>query len=209
MACCDQPEPRRPIPLFWDFTAFTPTIPKLYWNVRSQEQRILNLFELLDKVICYAQSIGMEVDGYQKDLDTLKKEFEEFKDGALLDWYKEQLSAWIQEHMPDIIREAIRMVHFGLTSDGHFCAYIPDAWSDIVFDTGYVYGRSDFGRLILKMEVDSDSVIDNTYSYSLAQPTLTETYVRDLELNTRRTDAAYDTLYTNISKEVTQNGTEQ
>ena len=44
------------LPSFWDFTAYTPTIPKMYWQVRSQEQRILNIFQLVDKVIAYVDN---------------------------------------------------------------------------------------------------------------------------------------------------------
>lgn len=54
------------------------------------------------------------------------------------------------------------MVFFGLTSDGHFCAYIPGSWADIEFDTGAVYGTSQYGRLLLRYRTDGSEVIDNT-----------------------------------------------
>lgn len=151
-----------PIPDFWAFTAFTPTIPKLYWDVRSQEQRILNIFQLLDRIICYAQAVGEEVNGYNEDIAALKEEFETFKESGFLDYYEEQLNTWINENMPELIQKAMKMVFFGLTDNGYFCAYIPDAWSDITFDTGAVYGTSQYGRLILRYDVDGTGVIDNT-----------------------------------------------
>lgn len=188
-----------PVPGFWDFTAFTPTIPKLYWDVRSQEQRILNLFDLVNRVICYAESIGLAIDGYREELDALKDEFEQFKNGAFLDFYEKQLNAWIDEHMPDLIRRAMRMVFFGLTDDGYFCAYIPDSWSDIEFDTGVVFGRSDYGRLILRYKTQGRGVIDNTYGYSLAQISQGKQIIADVEAATNRGELAYNTLFSNLT----------
>lgn len=63
---------------FWGWSHYTPTIPKLYWNVKSQEQRILNLFQLLDKLIAYtdyvAKKVEEEIQGYAS-----KEEMAEFK----------------------------------------------------------------------------------------------------------------------------------
>ena len=44
---------------------------------------------------------------------------------------------------------------FGLTLEGYFVAYCPESWSDIIFDTGMVYGLDTYGRLILRYDVDS------------------------------------------------------
>ena len=45
-------------------------------------------------------------------------------------------------------------VYFGLTSDGHFVAYIPEGWEDLIFDTGKDYLLDTYGRLILRMNVN-------------------------------------------------------
>ena len=191
-----------PIPPFWGFSAFTPTIPKLYWNVKSQEQRILNLFDLLNKLVCYCDNMGLQIDVNAQDIADLQTAMQELKDGGLLDYYEKQIYDWIQTHMADLISAGIKQVYFGLTDDGHFCAYIPKSWSELTFDTGAVYGRSDYGRLILKMQTDSPHSIDNTYSYSLAQTTSLKQLIADLEVNAKRTDSAFDTLFTNLDSEV-------
>ena len=200
-----------PIPPFWGFSAFTPTIPKLYWNVKSQEQRILNLFDLLNKLVCYCDSMGLQIDINAEDIEQLKKELQNLEDGGLLDYYEQQIYQWIQDNMERLIKKAIKFVYFGLTNDGYFCAYIPESWSEIIFDTGAVYGRSDYGRLILKMQTDSPSSIDNTYSYSLnAQPSSFKQLIADLEVNAKRTDSAFDTLFTNLdSNAVAPQGNKQ
>lgn len=151
-----------PIPPFWGFSNFTPTIPKLYWDVKSQEQRILNLFDLLDKVVDYCNQMGLQINVNKADIDQLRKDFEELKDGKFWDYYEQQITAWVEANMPEIMAKAAKMVYFGLTDDGYFCAYIPDSWADLTFDTGMNYGTYTYGRLIIRMDVDGSGVIDNT-----------------------------------------------
>lgn len=204
---CDPQYPNgldSPIVPFWGFSAFTPTIPKLYWNVKSQEQRILNLFDLLNKLVCYADNMGLQIDINAEDIKTLQNDMQQLKDGGLLDYYEKQIYNWIQANMAELMSAAIKQVFFGLNDDGYFVAYIPDSWSEITFDTGQVYGRSDYGRLILRFNADSS--IDNTYSYSLSEPTRISQLIADLETNVKRTDAAYNTVFTNLDSEVKSSG---
>lgn len=194
-----------PIPPFWGFSAFTPTIPKLYWNVKSQEQRILNLFDLLNKLVCYCDNMGLQIDVNAEDIKTLQEDMQNLKDGGLLDYYEKQIYQWIQDNMESIMQKALlQFVTLGINDDGYLVLYRPDSWNDIMFDWGAVYGRSDYGRIILRMDV-GNSGIDNTYSYSLAQTTTIKQLIADLETNAKRTDAAYDTLFTNLNQEVNQN----
>lgn len=193
-----------PIVPFWGYSAFTPTIPKLYWDVKSQEQRILNLFDLLDKLVCYANDLGIHVNVNASDIAELKTEFEKFKESGYLDYYQAQLEKWFKDNAYQIYQLQAKQVYFGLTDDGFFCAYVPDGWNEITFDTGAVFGRSDYGRLCLKF--DASGAIDNTYGYSLAKPTKVESLIADLESNVKRTDAAYDALFTNVSETVSKTG---
>ena len=140
---------------YGEFTRFTPALPQFYWNVYSAEQRIKAICLELDKLLKYSEYIYENLDSNIKDTEELVKAFELFKQSGFEDYYKNQLSAWIKENMQGIIEEAIKMVHFGLTDDGYFVAYIPDAWSDIVFDTGAIFGEYEYGRLILQYDVDS------------------------------------------------------
>ena len=164
-----------PIPPFWGFSAFTPTIPKLYWNVKSQEQRILNLFDLLNKLVCYCGNMGLQINVNAQDIADLQKAMQELKDGGLLDYYEKQIYDWIQAHMADLISASIKQVYFGLTDDtysggaGYFVAYIPDSWSEIVFDTGAVYGLDTYGRLILRWDADSPYSVEQKPEYSDVQ----------------------------------------
>lgn len=159
MACCPPIPPYRYVPPFAGFTEFTASIPKLYFNVKSQEQRIHAMCELINKLICYADMLGDKVSDDHDAIEELIEEFNKFKDSGFLDYYEKQLEAWINAHMADIISMYVKQVFFGLTLDGHFVAYIPEgsAWEDVIFDTGAVYDLDTYGRLILYYETDSTS----------------------------------------------------
>lgn len=159
MSCCNVP-PKMPVPAryvtpFWGFTEFSPTLPKLYWNVRSQEQRILRICDLLDKLICYSDMLGEKVTLNREDIEALKSEFEEFKEHGFEDYYLAQIEQWIRENLEVLYHMLVKQVYFGLTDDGHFIAYIPESWDDIIFDTGYNYADDTYGRLILRWDVDN------------------------------------------------------
>lgn len=192
-------------PFGW-ITGATPAVPDFYWNVVSQEQRWKFLCCNLKALVEYANQLGVQINASAEDIDKLQEDFEALKDGKFWDFYEQQIQAWVAQNMPSIIKSAISTVYFGLTDDGYFCAYMPESWSEITFDTGAVYGRSDYGRLILKMQTDSPSSIDNTYSYSLSQPTSLSELIADLEVNAKRTDSVFDTVYTNLDQTVSRDG---
>ena len=88
----------RIIPSFAGFTAFVPTVPKIYWNVRSQEQRILGICEMLDKVICYADMLG-------ENVDEITKIMQEILDGKLDPMIEAAIVAWFDENEPQIVAD--------------------------------------------------------------------------------------------------------
>lgn len=149
----------RYIPPFAGWVPYNATIPKMYWDTYSQEQRIHAMCDLIHRVACYADMLGIELDKDHTSIEALEAEFEKFKESGFEDYYEEQLAAWIIEHMPDIISASMKMVWFGLTQNGYFVAYIPESWSDIVFDTGMVYNTPEYGRLILMYNVDGSEVL--------------------------------------------------
>lgn len=178
-----------PFPLF---TEFTPVIPSMYWDVYSAEQRYKTICEQLHKLVCYADYLGMHIDIDHEAIEKLESEFEEFKESGFFDYYAEQLENWINENMDRIFEYYCKQVFFGLTDDGYFCAYIPQAWSDITFDTGYNWGRFDYGRLILRFNADGSGVIDNTGRYDDANTTGILARIEELE---RRVNLNSGTLY--------------
>lgn len=91
-------------------------------------------------------------------------EYEEFK--ALVDMIeagnfpqsiRDAFSKWMQENAITLVGELVKLVFFGITDTGHFVAYIPDGWDDILFNTtGYdiSIAGEDFGHLTLSFNTN-------------------------------------------------------
>ena len=130
-------------------TQYTPVIPKLYWDVYSQEERIKWICKEWDRIIHYLKDICNQTNNNTIDIEALQTLFKKFMESGFEDYYEAQIQAWIDAHMPDIIASAIQMVFFGLTEDGYFCAWIPQSWEGIVFDTISDFSSENYGCLTL------------------------------------------------------------
>lgn len=137
------------VPWFAGFTEFTPTIPKMYFNVESQEQRLFAICKQLHKLVCYADMLGDKINLNREDIDELQRLFEQFMESGFDDYYAEQVEKWIDEHLEFIYEHTIKQIYFGLTDDGYFVAYIPESWDDITFDTIMNYSDANYGALTL------------------------------------------------------------
>ena len=149
----------------WRDPTYPFVIPAINWEVMSHEQRVQWITCNIDGLIKYVNTFSDYINILDKDIETLANEFEKFKDSGFNDYYEQQVAQWIDEHLQFIFEHTVKQVYFGLTDDGYFCAYIPDSWSEIEFDTGMVFGQFDYGRLILRFDADGSGVIDNTGRY--------------------------------------------
>lgn len=64
------------LPYFIGFTAFTPEVPKLYWDVKSQEQRYFMLCEQFHKLTCYADTLAERLNEITTDFENAMAAFE-------------------------------------------------------------------------------------------------------------------------------------
>lgn len=151
----------------------TPTIPKFYWDVKSQEQRIKVMCCLIQQLIDQYGSTDSHVQKNAEDIAELQELFRKFQESGFDDYYEQQVIEWITDNIAVLYQQLAKQVYFGLTSDGHFCAYVPDSWGDVTFDTGAIYGAESYGRLILRFDSDGSGVIDNTqYDASVLTDTI-------------------------------------
>ena len=135
---------------FYSVYAYAPIIPKFYWEAKSEEQQIRFLFKQFDKLHHYCDMLADSENDTRNAVNELNEIFEEFKNSGFEKYYEQQIYDWVQKNMPAIIASAIKMVFFGLTKDGYFCAYIPENWADIKFDTIVNYQDVNYGCLVLK-----------------------------------------------------------
>lgn len=80
----------------------------------------------------------------QEDMQTFQEEMEKVKNGDYVSLYLDSIINYLDQHVQDIIGNAVTYVIFGLTPNGHFCALIPENWRFMRFDTimqGDLYGH--------------------------------------------------------------------
>lgn len=65
----------------------------------------------------------------------------DFENGKFLEW--------ADKNLPAMVCEMVRFVWFGLTPDGHFCAYVPANWGWLTFNTGTDIAEPEYGHLII------------------------------------------------------------
>lgn len=139
---------------FYALYAYTPVIPKFYWDAKSQEEIVKYLCCEYDKLRHYADSLADKGNETVQAVNQLTEIFKQFQESGFDDYYYQQIYDWVQTNMPAIISEAIKTVYFGLTLDGYFVAYIPNSWQQIIFDTEANYASDNYGHLILSFNVE-------------------------------------------------------
>lgn len=157
MSRCDNADLRKFAPRWWAYTDYTPVIPKFYWDVYSQEERIKTICEYLWKSICFTENTADNFHAVQDALDKLQAEFEKFQESGFNDYYEAQVREWVSENLDYVFTQVAKQVYFGLNLEGYFVAYVPQSWDDIVFDTGHVYSEDTYGRLILRWDTEPDN----------------------------------------------------
>lgn len=150
------------IPYFNPWMILNPTIPKMYWEVKSPEQLVANLYCIMDALKDYVNGTSDQINANTDKIAELEGLFKKFQESGFDDYYARQVTAWIASNLEFIYDKTIRQVFFGLTDDGRFCAYVPNSWADIKFDTGAVYGTDEYGRLMLRFDATGTGIIDNT-----------------------------------------------
>lgn len=137
-------------------------LPAVYDDSLSYYELLCKVVDYLNNVIDELNNHGNAIGELQDSVTKLQQDFEKFKESGFDDYYAKQIEAWVRDNTVYIFSVIGKQVYFGLTSTGYFCAYVPDGWQDIEFDTGAVYGAPSYGRLILRYNVDGSGVIDNT-----------------------------------------------
>ena len=80
---------------FWNPATWS--IPKLYWDAYSQEQRLHAICRQLEKVIKYADYLGVNTDDIAARLKAIE-------DGQLNELIVAAIEAWFEENEPEIIQ---------------------------------------------------------------------------------------------------------
>ena len=134
---------------YGNYTAYTPALPQFYWDVYSAEQRIKSICLELDKLINYADYLGVQLNVTHDDVAELQQEFEKFKESGFFEYYAAQIEQWIRDNFNKIMKQILNQgIFFGLTEDGYFCANVAYQLT-FVLDTIANYSDENYGRLTI------------------------------------------------------------
>lgn len=121
----------------------------------------LNLNYLL-KMVKELKAAFDKLSGNIPDIENRLKVLEDFQaaieSGDLSNGMKQAIFTWCEQNYNEVFSKYIRLVYFGLTDDGHFCAFIPENWQEIEFKTsGYDIELPDtpYGHLVLNSTVSA------------------------------------------------------
>lgn len=121
----------------------------------------LNLNWILDRMRLYEGSfdslkneiyafVQNELNATDTEFSALRKEFDKLASGAYIEDYIKAMTSWLDNNLQCMVSRIVKYVFFGLTSDGHFCAWIPDTWDFLHFDTDMDSTSPTYGHLILR-----------------------------------------------------------
>lgn len=123
---------------------FPYTDPNLYnddWLLKRMKELLAQLEELEEwKTL------------WQDEYEEFKELVEEIEAGDFPESIRDAFANWMSENALNLVGELVKMVFFGITDTGHFVAYIPDGWDDIIFNTtglDIAIAGQDFGHLTL------------------------------------------------------------
>lgn len=86
---------------------------------------------------------------HEKEYAELKQFMDDITAGNFPDSMYDAMRKWFYDNALDLVASMIKHVYFGLTNDGYFCAYIPENWAAITFDTITNYDDPLYGHLVL------------------------------------------------------------
>lgn len=191
----------------WLYNWCAGLIPSVYDESLSYYEQIAKVLSVLEEVIKHLGETDANAEELKRLYYSLKEQFDAFVDGGFEEYYEALLRAWIDENAPAIVKEMLLTgVFFGLTSDGYFCAYKPSTWEDVQFDTGAIYGTEEYGRLILRCEVNGQGVINNTgYDASVMSDTI-DSRLKAIAGNGLEYDAKEETINVLKADDITFDG---
>lgn len=131
-------------------------IPLVYDNSLSYYEVLCKVVDYLNNVINNQTAMyqiimqhGTDIKTLQQQMETVQQELQNFINGDYTNQYIQSLANWIDANLQELVGRVVKYVFFGLTDDGYFCAYIPQTWDFISFDTIINPDEPMYGHLLM------------------------------------------------------------
>ena len=123
-------------------------LPAVYDDSLSYYELLAKIQQKLNEVIASENNLNAWQEAQDEVMRLLEEKVDDFIGGGYKDEFDRFVQEWLDANWDGYISKWAHMVFFGLTQDGHFCAYIPHDWS-FVFDSVYDYDDPNYGRLAI------------------------------------------------------------
>lgn len=124
-------------------------LPAVYDDSLSYYELLAKVQDKLNEVVGDLNNLNEWQSAQDEALSEMESMIREFIDGGYREDFDTFAQQWLDENISAALENATKMVFFGLTTDGYFCAYIPTKYS-FVFDTVMDYDSPNYGRLTIK-----------------------------------------------------------
>lgn len=115
-----------------------PTLPKLYWEVKSPEQLVANLYCIIDALKDYTNDQSDQININTEDIEQLQDAIDAIENGAYFEKYVDGLAKWIDDNL---INYVARMAYYVFpmlweNTDGawHYAMKVPNTWKQLKFE---------------------------------------------------------------------------
>lgn len=120
-------------------------IPLVYDDSLSYYEVLCKCVDYINGLIDSDKEIVDEIDKLKSDMTTVQEWIDTFNYEPLLNTVKTMVQKYLTAG-----------VYFGITEDGYFCAYIPESWKNIQFNTTGldidVPLQPEYGHLVLSYD---------------------------------------------------------
>lgn len=99
------------------------------------------VLKMFNDVTLSVKEVRKILDEYVDTADKFLELYNAMLNGDFPQPVQDAFNKWMRENALDIVGDLVKMVFFGITTDGYFVAYIPESWDDITFGTS---GLDDF-----------------------------------------------------------------
>lgn len=124
-------------------------LPAVYDDSLSYYELLAKIQKKLNESIANINNLNEWQAAQDEVMAALNQMVEDFINGGYKQDFDQFAQAWLDENIREALERGTRMVFFGLTDDGHFCAYVPTEWA-FVFDTIMDTASPDYGSLVIK-----------------------------------------------------------
>lgn len=93
------------------------------------------VLRMFNDVTISVKEVREILDDYVDTADKFIELYNAMLNGDFPQAVQDAFNKWMRENAIDLVGDLVHLVFFGITDDGYFVAYIPEAWDDITFGT--------------------------------------------------------------------------